>query len=196
MEPISVVFYGKSGAGKGTQANLLVDYLTKDDSAREIIYLQTGKLLRELMERPEFIPQKVKQGLGNGELMPSFLPIYLWSREFINRYSGDEHIILDGLSRRAYESPVLENALLYMERPNTKVIVLDIAEEVAFERLRSRARYDDSDENIKERLKWYEENVTPAIAFFKDEGKFDVHTIDGARDEEAVHKEVLEILGV
>jgi len=49
MKPITVLFFGSQGAGKGTQVQMLVDYL-KSKSDRGVIRIDMGHELRELRD--------------------------------------------------------------------------------------------------------------------------------------------------
>ena len=47
MEPLTFIFIGRSGCGKGTQAELLQEYIKKLDQQRLIFYIETGERFRQ-----------------------------------------------------------------------------------------------------------------------------------------------------
>jgi len=188
------ILFGLSGAGKGTQAKLLAEYLTKNDPERDTIHLSTGALFRAFMESGTYTANKVKDILDEGGLLPEFLPIWIWT-DFFNRNikANTEHIILDGIARREPEAPILDGALSFYGRTEPDVISFNVSRELATERLKKRGRRDDNDEDIAARLDWYETNVVPSINYFRENKRYRVHDIDGGESIEDVHKEILKI---
>ncbi len=186
------ILFGISGAGKGTQAKLLTEYLVKNDSKRETVYLSTGELFRVFMKSGSYTAFKVKEILDEGGLLPEFLPIWIWTNFFNeNIKTNTEHLILDGIARRAPEAPILGRALSFYRRTISDIILINVSRELAIKRLKERGRYDDNDENIATRLDWYKTNVVPSINYFRENEGFVVHDIDGERSVEKVHEDIL-----
>jgi adenylate kinase family enzyme len=197
-KPITAVFYGISGAGKGTQAKLLVKYLELEAAApNPSLYIETGEALRGFIRTEGHTQKLASEFLSKGMLLPSFLPIYLWVSALVEQFTGTEHIILDGTARREAEAYVLDSALAFYGRSEYHVFVLEISDEVALARLRSRARGDDkgNEEGMKSKLLWYKENVVPCIDAFEKMGKA-VHRINGDQSIEAIHNDILRELGM
>lgn len=192
MELQTVAFYGRSGSGKGTQAVLLKKFLEERDEEHQTLYFETGKSLREFAEKSKTIAGTYTQNvLNTGSLMPSFLVVCLWANFFVENLEGNEHILLDGFARREQEAHLVEGALRFFDRKNPTIIVLDVSREWAFDRLKERAREDDTDDNIRRRLEWYEENVVPAMNYFKKSDTFTFLTINGELPIADVHQEIL-----
>ena len=191
MLPKAFIFYGLSGSGKGTQAEMLESYLKQNDTAHGVAYLSTGKGLRDFSEKDSHTSALVKDVLGSGGLLPSFLPIWVWTNLLIEYADGKTHIILDGAARREQEAPVLENALSFYNFENIYVILLSISRDEATKRLLKRGRSDDSDEEIKNRLDWYETEVEPAVAFFKKSPGVRFLDIDGEQSVEEIHQDIV-----
>ena len=61
MELQTVIFYGKAGAGKGTQAQLLKKYLEEKDPEQPVLYIETGAAFREFAKQSSFTAQMVKK---------------------------------------------------------------------------------------------------------------------------------------
>lgn len=194
MNPQTFIFFGPSGSGKGTQAKLLIEELKKRDPGRNILYLETGQKLREFATEASLTARKTKEVLDNGGLMPEFLPVWLWTQYFIDHVSGDEHIILDGVSRRQHEALIIDSALQFYGRKNPTVISLEVSPKWATERMGERGRADDNEVEIKRRLEWYEKNVVPAINHFKNNPYYTFVPINGEQSIEDVHREILEKL--
>jgi adenylate kinase len=190
----TVIFYGKAGAGKGTQARLLKEVVEKRDTEHPVLYVETGAMFRDFAKQSNFTAQIVKKVLAEGGLLPEFLPVWVWTDIFIKYVTESEHIILDGLARNSDEVPVLARALEFYKRPSVDVVVLHVSEEEAMNRLKERARGDDNDAEIKKRLAWYDQNVTPAINRWRDFSSVRVHDIDAGGTIEEGHQRVLEAL--
>jgi len=196
--PVTVLFYGLSGSGKGTQAELLTKYFELEaPEPRTTLYIETGSRLRGFVRTEGYSSSIVRTYMDEGRLLPSFVPVYIWTTALVEQFTGVEHLVLDGLARREMEVPILDGALSFYGRDNYHVIVLDISDDVARERLRSRARADDtgSEENINHKIAWYKENVLPCIAAFEKLGKRVIH-IDGEGTIDDIQTEVRKVLGV
>ena len=184
------------GSGKGTLANLMKEYLEERDSDRKVLSIETGALLREFAKTEGHTQDLSNKVLERGGLFPSFLPVHLWGGHLVKNFTGNEHLVLDGLARRASEVPVLDEAMKFYGREVMDVVVLVISREVAVERLHNRKRFDDiEDKDIKTRLDWYEENTEPGIVVLKSLGH-NIHMIDGSKSIEEVDKETKLALGL
>src|SRR3989344_3447353 len=194
--PETFIFFGPSGSGKGTQAKLLIDVLKQREPDRQVLYLETGRKFREFSEEASLSAQETKKIMQSGGLLPEFLPVWIWSEYLVRHVSGEEHMVLDGLSRRPHEALILDSAMRFYKREAPFVISIEVPREVAAERLRNRQRGDDTKLDIEKRLDWYNENVLPAINFFKDNSYYKFLAINGEREIEEVHKEILEKVGL
>ena len=194
MQPQTFIFFGPSGSGKGTQAKLLVEKLRAKDPDRKILYLETGQKFREFATHASYTAQKTKAIIESGGLMPEFLPVWIWTQYFVDHISGDEHIILDGVSRRAHEALIIDSAMRFYERQSPFVISIELSPESAIKRMEKRGRVDDNEEEIKKRIAWYEENVVPAINYFKNNPYYKFVSVNGEGSIEEVHQEILKKL--
>lgn len=192
MSPKTFIFFGSSGAGKGTQAHLLIDYLKKLDSEKQTLYIETGQRFREFITEASYTSNLTKEIIDKGGLLPEFLPIWIWSEYFVRHVSGNEHLILDGLSRRAHEAPILDSAMRFYKREKPSVVFLDVSRAWAREHLLQRGRGDDNGAEVDKRLDWFAENVVPAMEYFKNNDGYDFLTINGEQTIEEVHAEIVE----
>ena len=190
----TVIFYGRSGSGKGTQAVLLKKFLEEHGDRNEVLYYETGQSLRKLAEEDSVAGKLTKSVLDSGGLMPTMLVVWQWGDYFMHEVKTDKHLILDGVARRAMEAPLVEGALEFFERKDPTVILIDTPREWSMEKLLERGRADDTKDNINKRLDWYDENVIPAIDYFKNSDTFKVLNIKGDQPIVDVHNDVLEAL--
>jgi adenylate kinase family enzyme len=195
MKPYSFIFFGLSGSGKGTQAKLLIDYL-KDKDKRPVIYLETGAKFREFVTEVSKTAQMTKQIMDEGGLLPEFLPIWIWTEYLVKHFSGEEHMVLDGLARRAHEAPILDSALRFYQREKPFVILINVSKKWAIERLLGRGRSDDNVSDIEKRVNWYYENVLPSVEYFKTNDFYNFIEINGEQEIEDVFKEIILKTGI
>jgi adenylate kinase len=196
MTPQTILFYGRSGSGKGTQAKLLRKYLESLQPPRKVLYVQTGQCLRELASSDTYTGRLVKDVLDTGSLMPEFLPVWIWTEFLAKNFTGTEHLLFDGLARRFPEAVILDGALTFYGRTELNVVLINVSREWSFERLRERARHDDTDEDIKKRLDWFEVDVVPAINFFKNNSRYNFIEVNGEQTIENVHKDIVRALKI
>ncbi|TSC66872.1 MAG: Uncharacterized protein CEO19_453 [Parcubacteria group bacterium Gr01-1014_73] len=191
MFPQTFIFYGRSGCGKGTQADLLIKYLAEKEPNRRTLYLETGKLLREFALESGFTNGLVKKVLDQGGLLPEFMPIFVWSKFLADKVHGDEHLVFDGVCRRTHEAPILDSALKFYKRDKPIVILIEVSKEWAKERLLERHRSDDDSTEIKRRLAWYEKDVVPTLKFFENNPDYRFVRINGEQAIEKVHQDII-----
>ncbi len=182
-----VIFIGYSGCGKGTQSALLMDHST--------LYLQTGKLFRDLSEQNSLTGNLVKQYLSTGRRLPDFLAVWNWGRVLVEQIANYQRILLDGAPRSLTEAQALDSAFdFYQLQPRT-IFFLKVSREWATDRLRERGRDDDLNlADIARRLDWFEESVAPALDFFRDHPAYRFVELDGERPIEVIHEEILQFL--
>lgn len=191
--PHIFIFFGKSGSGKGTQAELLKTELEAMD--RKVIYIETGQLMRDFVASGDgYLQKRTNDIIGTGGLMPIFFPTYLWAKVLVEQYTGSEDIIFDGVSRRIEEAPVIDAALDFLNVEHRSVIHIDVSDKWVIDRLTARGRNDDSVSGIQKRLSWYLENVVPVLAYFENRNAYRFLEINGEQSIEDVHAEIMKKL--
>ena len=189
----TVIFFGRSGSGKGTQAVLLKKWIEEQDEEHEVLYFETGQALRGLAEQDSTAGRLTKEVLDGGGLMPAMLVVWLWGEYFMNEVKENKHLLLDGLARRVEEAPLVHDAFQFFGREKPAVVYINSSFDWSFQRLLERGRDDDTEENIKKRLSWFDEKVAPSIEFFRDKGDmYNFIEINGEQSIEEVHKELIE----
>jgi adenylate kinase len=194
MTPKTFIFIGRSGSGKGTQARLLQEYLNEIDKDTSIFYLETGAEFREFLKGESFSSELSRKIYEAGDLQPSFLAIHIWAEKLMNNLKGNEHLIIDGTPRQLGEAHILESALDFYKRDEVYVVLPNVSRKWSEERLLGRGRADDSIEDIKRRLDWYDEKVVPAIEYFKSNAKFKFLDINGEQTIQEVRDEIIKKL--
>ena len=192
MKPVTLLFFGSQGAGKGTQVQMLVDFLEKN-SDRKVIRIDMGQELRNLRDSGSYAGRLTGEVIDAGVRMPDFMPIYLQTKKIVDTFTGEEHIIADGLARGEDQTRGFDDAMKFFKRDDLQVINLTIADDTAVKRLMARGRNDDTEEAIRRRLAWTKTDVMPQLELLKKRGRT-VHEIDGEPDVETIHKNILQAL--
>lgn len=192
MKPISVHFSGPSGAGKGTQVQMLIDAL-KERDGRKVIRMDMGALLRDQVAADGYTGKLTDDVISNGKLMPAFMPIYLMARSLVDQFTGDEHIVADSIVRRVRQAEAFDEAMRFYGRSDYQIISIELSEDSIVKRLLARGRNDDTEEKIRNRITWYKDEVRPALKVLEDRGAI-MHHIDGEPDVDTIHKNILAAL--
>jgi adenylate kinase len=194
MKPLTLLFFGSQGAGKGTQVQMLVDYL-KTHTKQAVIRIDMGSELRALRDTGSYAGKLTGEVIDAGHRMPDFMPIYLQTKKLVDNLTGDEHIIADGLARGADQTRGFDDMMQFFKRDNFQIISLVISDDSSVKRLLGRGRNDDTEEAIRRRLAWTKTDVLPQLELLKSRGRI-VHEIDGEPDVVTIHKNILNVLGL
>lgn len=183
------IFIGRSGCGKGTQAKMLMDTLAEDN--RPIEYIEPGSKFREFITQGNYTSLLAKKIAEDGGLQPGFLTVHIWSHIFIEKLTGNEHIVMDGMPRRKIEAEVLLGALRFYSRPRVQVIYVNVSRGWAEERLLARGRADDARDDVSRRLDWFDQDVLPTLEYLKTQNDIELLDINGEQSIENVHAEII-----
>ncbi len=193
MEPVTVLFFGSQGAGKGTQVQMLIDHLAKG-SERGIIRIDMGQELRNLRDTGTHTGKLTGNIIDNGIRIFDFMAIYLQTKKVADNFTGQEHIIADGLARGEDQTRGFDDMMQFYGRDtNFQVINLVINDDTAVKRLLARGRNDDTEEAIRRRLAWTKTDVMPQLELLQKRGRV-IHEIDGEPDTDTIHKNILAAL--
>jgi adenylate kinase len=195
MRALTVIFIGPQGSGKGTQIDKLDKVMVEKDPVRRVVDIQTGRRFRSLAARSEtFAEKKIANSLDTGVLQPDFLTHILWGEAMLDQLDAKSHLLIDGFPRTVKQADVLDDAFDFFERKNIHIINLDTSEDIVRARMQSRARTDDTQESIEERLRWYREDTLPVLDYYRARPDTEVHDIDGTDTVEGVHSQILNAL--
>jgi len=189
MDTHTYIFFGPAGSGKGTQINLLTEYL-KEKDGKPYVYAGTGEGFRSLIKTENFTSKIVKEKIEKGELVPDFLTTTIFTDILINSLDEDKHLMTDGYPRNITQSESLVSMMEFFKRENVKVIYIEVSKEEVTRRMLLRARHDDTPEGITTRINIFFNEVVPAMNYFKDKPNFEIVQINGEQTVEAVFEEL------
>jgi len=189
LEPMAYVFIGRSGSGKGTQVKLLKDEFDKRNV--KFLHIETGALLREYAKGDSYVQKIVKKLIEAGELAPDPVIIGLWINYIVKNFTGKEQLIFDGAPRKLVEAVFLDNTMRFLKIQKYKIVYIDVSRESCTQRLLKRSRSDDNTRAIENRMNWYDQDVMPAVQFFRTNKDCIVLDINGEQTPEAIHDEIM-----
>ena len=158
QNPQAFIFLGRSGCGKGTQAELLINLLTKGKPGKTL-HIESGALIREYSKGTSFTEKNTKIVMEKGLLIPEAVIVSLWMKTLDNNFTGKENIVFDGTPRKPRESQLLDDTLKFYNFEKVTVFCVNVSYGWSEKRMTDRARKDDTPESIKKRLEWYETDV-------------------------------------
>lgn len=208
---MNIVLLGAPGAGKGTQAQKLVEEFG-------VAHISTGDLLRAAVKAGTKLGVKAKEYMDAGQLVPDKLVVDLVT-ERLAADDAKKGFILDGFPRNTAQAVTLDSALADMDLSLDAALLVDVKAEVIVERLSSRRtcrdcgytapagvdvcpscggemyqRDDDKPETIQNRLNVYESQTAPLVEYYK--GKGLLKAVDGDRPVDEVYADVKELLAL
>ena len=180
---LTLVVIGRSGSGKGTQAQFMLQRLGKG-----AYHVETGRFLREMLthENPTtLLAQKI---MKTGGLFPSWFGAFAWLRELIERGHGGDQLVFDGAPRKIEEAKLMDDVMKWHGRQLPFCIYVDVSEKEASKRLLARGRDDDHAAAIANRMRFFKTDVLPVVKFYRDKHRL-IH-VDGQRSIEDVWREI------
>lgn len=187
---MNIILFGPPGAGKGTQAEILV-------RERGLVQLSTGDMLRSAIAAGSELGMQAKAIMDAGELVSDDIMIGM----IAERMEGADcagGVILDGFPRTVAQAQALDAMFADKGISLDSVIEIAVDETALFARIEKRAaetggaRSDDNAEVLKARLKVYHENTAPVLPYYKDKGQ--LVSIDGMQTVEEVSSQIVSCL--
>ncbi|AIS63748.1 adenylate kinase [Listeria ivanovii] len=212
---MKLVLMGLPGAGKGTQAEQIVEKYN-------IPHISTGDMFRAAMKNNTELGKKAKSFMDNGDLVPDEVTNGI-VRERLAEDDAKNGFLLDGFPRTVEQAKELENILSDLGTELDAVINIDVEKDVLMKRLTGRwicrtcgktyheiynppkvagkcdldggelyQREDDKKETVENRLNVNMKQTKPLLDFYSEKGK--LHSINGEQDIEDVFVDVEKIL--
>jgi adenylate kinase len=185
---VNVLLLGPQGAGKGTQAKRI-------SNEYGVPHIATGDILRSAIADRTELGRRVAPIVESGRLVPDDLMIEL-IRDRLGAEDTELGFVLDGFPRTLAQADALEPMLREIGKQLSVVLVLQLSEDVAVERLLRRAelegRTDDTPETIRTRLGLYRRETEPLVEWYRIRSH--VVPIHGDRTENEVFAEIQQAL--
>lgn len=207
---------GLPGAGKGTQAEKIVDKYA-------IPHISTGDMFRAAMKEGTELGLKAKSFMDKGELVPDEVTIGI-VHERLSKEDCQKGFLLDGFPRTVPQAEALENLLVDLNRKIDFVINIQVDKDILMERLTGRRickdcgatyhlvfnppakegicdrcggelyqRADDNEETVQNRLDVNIKQSQPLLDFYKNKGY--LRSINGQQDIRKVFADIEQLLG-
>ncbi|EHK2531665.1 TPA: adenylate kinase [Listeria monocytogenes] len=212
---MKLVLMGLPGAGKGTQAEQIVEKYN-------IPHISTGDMFRAAMKNNTELGRKAKSFMDNGDLVPDEVTNGI-VRERLSEDDAKDGFLLDGFPRTVEQAQELENILSDLGTEFDAVINIDVEKDVLMKRLTGRwicrtcgktyheiynppkvagkcdldggelyQRDDDKKETVEKRLNVNMKQTKPLLDFYSEKGK--LHNINGEQEIKDVFVDVEKIL--
>ncbi|WP_283582054.1 adenylate kinase [Ligilactobacillus hohenheimensis] len=213
---LNLMLMGLPGAGKGTQAERIVDEY-------KIPHISTGDIFRAAMKNGTEMGKEAKKYIDKGELVPDEVTNGIVKDRLAEDDVNDGYM-LDGFPRNMVQAEALDHFGAELGKPLNCVINIDVDPESLMERLTGRfvcrdcgatyhkvfnptkvegtcdrcgghnffQRDDDKPETVKNRLDVNMKMNTPLLDFYKQKGI--LHNVDGNQDIDAVFAAIKQVL--
>jgi adenylate kinase len=212
---LNLILMGLPGAGKGTQAERIVEKY-------DIPHISTGDMFRAAIKGETELGLKAKSFMDAGELVPDEVTIGI-VRERLSQGDCEKGFLLDGFPRTVAQAEALEDMLSSMERSLDYVLNIEVPEQLLMDRLTGRRvsptsgktyhmiynppkvegvcdvdgkeliqRDDDKPETVKKRLEVNQQQAQPLIDFYTEKGY--LRTVNGDQDITKVFEDLDELL--
>ena len=213
---MNIILLGPPGAGKGTQARLLVE-------SRGMVQLSTGDMLREAKDSGTEMGQKVADVMARGDLVTDDIVVGL-IREKLQEKAEHGGFIFDGFPRTLKQATALGELLEETGNTLDAVIELRVRDEALVARIAGRStcgncgevyhdqtrpqpadgkcevcgasdfkrRADDNEESLRNRLMEYYKKTSPLLGYYYAKGQ--LKRVDGLADVKVVQASIAAIL--
>ncbi|ENH97800.1 adenylate kinase [Gracilibacillus halophilus YIM-C55.5] len=208
---MNLILMGLPGAGKGTQAEKIVEKY-------QIPHISTGDMFRLAIKEGTDLGKKAKQFMDQGDLVPDEVTIGI-VEDRLNKEDCQQGFLLDGFPRTLAQAEALDQLLQNMDRSIDSVIHVKVPEDELVNRLTGRRicpqcgatyhvefqppkeegicdndgetliqREDDQPTTVKNRLQVNMEQTQPMLDFYEE--KDDLVTIDGSQQIDQVFQDI------
>ncbi len=166
---LNIVLFGPPGAGKGTQAEKLINKYN-------LVHLSTGDIFRANIKGETDLGVLAKSYMDKGNLVPDEVTISMLEAE-VDKNPDAEGFIFDGFPRTTPQAEALEKFLESKGTSISVMLAMDVNEEELIKRLLLRGkesgRADDANvEVISNRIAVYNQQTAVVANFYSQQNKF------------------------
>jgi adenylate kinase len=215
---MNIILLGPPGAGKGTQARILVE---KDG----LVQLSTGDMLRAAKSSGTEMGKRVAEVMARGDLVTDDIVIGLIAEQ-VDGEAGKHGLIFDGFPRTLAQADALEALMAAKGKFLDAVVEMRVDDDALIERISGRftcatcgevyhdqarptakdgvcdncggsefvRRADDNAEAVRVRLMAYYRQTAPLIGYYHAKGK--LRTVNGLDEIETISREIRTLLGL
>lgn len=190
-----LILLGPPGAGKGTQAQRLVE-------KHKIVQLSTGDMLRAAVAAGTPVGLRAKSIMDAGQLVPDEVVVAIIA-DRIDQPDAKRGFVLDGFPRTVPQAEALDRLLAERGMKLDAVIELKVNEGILVKRIEARVaemtargeplRKDDNAEVLKGRLDAYRTQTAPLAGYYQAKGQ--LKPVDGMAPIDDVTVAIDKILG-
>lgn len=180
----NLIIFGAPGSGKGTQSAKIADHY-------HFAHISTGDIFRNEIKNQTPLGKRVKEVIDSGHLVSDELLMEIIENA-VQKAGNPDGFIFDGFPRTLRQARDMDAMLHRHKECVSLVLALDVNREEIIARLLNRAqeqgRVDDTEEVIRKRLEVYQNQTSPLIDFYKNQGKF--VSINGVGTLEGIFAEI------
>lgn len=181
---LTIVVMGRSGSGKGTQAEFILRKFKKTG----VWHVETGRFLRKIIKKTNPTTIIARRLMTKGEIFPSWFPAFTWLKGLIEKGYADRYLVFDGAPRTIWEAELLDWVMRWHGRSLPLCIYVDVNVQEATKRLLLRARGDDNKAAISRRMRFFAKDVLPVIRYYQKRER--LIRVDGSPRENIVWRSV------
>jgi len=186
-----IALFGAPGAGKGTQAERLVE-------ERGLVQLSSGAMLRAAIAEGTELGLRAKDIIDRGDLVSDDIIVGMVAAR-IDDHDCAKGVILDGFPRTVTQAYALDEMLSGKGLSLDCFIEIEVDDAALFARIENRAaktggaRADDNAATLRRRLAVYHERTAPLLPYYAEKGV--LRSVDGMNSVDEVAAQIDAILG-
>ncbi|MCK5114124.1 MAG: adenylate kinase [Phycisphaerae bacterium] len=207
-----VVLMGPPGAGKGTQAEKLVEKFG-------MVHLSSGDIFRAEKASGSELGQKLAAIMETGALVPDDVVVEMMAKAIVAVEGSG--LLLDGFPRTVAQGEALDETLTKMDAPLDAVVIIAADDDEIVGRITGRRscpstgkiyhveymppkvegiddetgeslvqRDDDKEDVVRQRLEAYKKQTQPVIDYYRETGKVKIVEVDGMQSPDSVFADI------